>query len=85
MKDAERISRQVVGDALAPNVEIIAAHLDLEGFAYVKITRTGKQGCFSADVTSMILKGEEPAGGKMGYSDMDKMFWQHPAMEKWAK
>ena len=69
-------------DAILPNVEIVAAHLDLEGFCYLKITRTGRDECFSADVTSQVLRGEEPASGKMTTKEISKTFWSRPAMEK---
>lgn len=80
-----KIDRQKVKEALLQNLEIAAAHLDLEGFAFIKLTRTGLQACFSADVTSQVLKGEEPAGGKMTTAEISKTFWNKPAMfKKWT-
>ena len=80
-----KISRDRVKAAMLQNLEIVAAHLDLEGFAFLKVTRTGAQECFSADVTSQVLKGEEPACGKMTYKEIAKTFWREPAMEKWGR
>lgn len=77
-----RIPRQTVEKAVLPNIEIVAAHLDLEGFCYLKITRTGRDQCFSVDVTSQVLKGEEPASGKMTTKEISKHFWSKPAMDK---
>lgn len=77
-----RIDREKVKAAILQNLEVMAAHLDLEGFAFLKLTRTGLQACFSADVTSQVLKGEEPAGGKMTTKEISKTFWNKPAMFK---
>lgn len=83
-KKRVKINPSKIEEALR-NVHVVgAAHLDLEGIAYIKLTRTGAQECFASDVTGQILKGEEPAGGKMTYADMQKVFWSRPAMEKWA-
>lgn len=38
--------------AVMDQVSVIAAHLDFEGLAYIKITRDGAQSCFASDVTS---------------------------------
>jgi hypothetical protein len=81
-KILSRIDREKVKEALLQNLEIAAAHLDLEGFAFVKLTRTGLQACFSADVTSQVLKGEEPACGKLTTKEISKTFWSKPAMFK---
>lgn len=72
-----RIDRKKVKEALLAHLEIAAAHLDLEGIAYIKLTRTGSQACFSMDVTSEVLK-------KQGFDvkDQSKAFWSRPAMEK---
>lgn len=84
-KKVVRIARKKVQEAIVPHVETFAAHLDLEGFCYVKIMRTGPHECFAQDVTSRILKGEEPQGGGLTNEEMSKMWWKEPAMVKWAK
>ena len=73
-----RIQRKTVKAALLQNLEIAAAHLDLEGIAYIKVTRTGAQECFSMDVTSEVLK-------KNGFTtkELSKHFWSKPSMDKW--
>ena len=76
-----RIDRAKVKEAVLQQLEIAAAHLDLEGFAYIKVTRTGAQACFSADVTSQVLKGEVNQE-KMTTAEISKTFWQKPAMER---
>ena len=84
-KKLSRIGVDPIKKAVAQLILPIQGHLDLEGFAYIKITRTGKQECFAADVTSVILKGEEPQGARgMSYREMEQTFWRHPAMEKWG-
>jgi len=80
-----RIPQDSVKKAVAQMTIPIQGHLDLEGFAYIKITRTGKGECFASDVTSQILQGEEPAGGKMTYREMEQTFWRKPAAVKWGK
>jgi hypothetical protein len=66
--------------AILENLEIAAAHLDLEGVAYIKLVRTGAQRCFSMDVTSEVLK-------EKGFTteELEKHFWSKPSMEKWDK
>lgn len=84
-KKVVRISRKKVEQALVP-IDTFASHLDLEGFCYIKLVRTGPHECFAQDVTSMILKGEEPQGFKnMTYKDMQESLWKKPAMVKWAE
>lgn len=87
MKDKKvvRIARKNVREAIVPHVETFAAHLDLEGFCYIKVIRTGAHECFAQDVTSLVLKGEDPAGGKMTSEEIGNTFWKEPAMVKWAK
>lgn len=88
MKDlpVARIARKTVEQAITPHVETFAAHLDLEGFCYIKLVRTGAHECFAQDVTSRILKGEEPQGNRnMTTGDISDTFWKEPAMVKWAK
>lgn len=80
-----RIARKKVQQAITPHVETFAAHLDLEGFCYIKVIRTGPHECFAQDVTSRVLKGEDPQGGKMTLAEMSATFWKEPAMVKWAK
>lgn len=85
-KKVVRIARKKVKDALLQHIEVFAAHLDLEGFCYVKIVRTGPHENFAQDVTSKILKGEEPQGFKnMTHAEMSEAFWNRPAMVKWAE
>ena len=76
-----RIDRAKVKEAVLQQLEIVAAHLDLEGFGYIKVTRTGAQACFSADVTSQVLKGEI-AHEQMTTAEISKTFWSKPAMER---
>jgi len=71
--------------ALIESSPVVRAHLDLEGFAFVKVTRTGPDSCFSADVTNHVLKGEEPACGKMTTKEISDTFWKVPASERWDK
>lgn len=81
-----RIARNKVHQALLPHIEVFAAHLDLEGFAYIKVLRTGPHECFAQDVTSRILKGEEPQGNRnMTTKEISDAFWKTPAMVKWGK
>ena len=84
-KPVVRIARKKVKEALVPHVETFAAHLDLEGFCYIKVLRTGPHECFAQDVTSRVLKGEDPQGGAMTLKDMADTFWKKPAMVKWAE
>jgi hypothetical protein len=77
-----RIDRKCVKDAMTPHVEVIASHLDLEGFCYVKLIRTGPNQCFMQDVTTRVLKGESET---FTLKEIAKAFWREPAMEKWAK
>lgn len=85
-KRVVRIARDKVRKALLPHIETFAAHLDLEGFAYIKVLRTGPHECFAQDVTSRILKGEEPAGSRnMTTKEISDTFWKEPAMVKWGK
>lgn len=79
-----RIDRAKVKEALLQNLEVAAAHLDLEGFAYIKLTRTGAQACFSADVTSEVLKNGGCTGEKMTTKEISKTFWSKPAMERFG-
>lgn len=84
-KKVVRIARKKVREAIVPHVETFAAHLDLEGFCIIKVTRTGPHECFAQDVTSMVLKGEYPPGPKMTTGEISDTFWKEPAMVKWAK
>jgi hypothetical protein len=79
-KKVTRIDPSRVSEALK-NLHVVgAAHLDFEGVAYIKLTRTGAQECFAADVTSLILGGGENAGK---YKAQEHL-WKTPAMEKWG-
>jgi hypothetical protein len=73
-----RIDHKAVRDALLALQAQVAGHLDLEGFAYIKITRTGPDTCFSSDKTSEVLKLEG-----CDYKEQERTFWQNPAMRKW--
>lgn len=66
-----------VVDALGQQVNVIVGHLDLEGFAYVKITRTGAEECFASDVTSEVLKKEG-----FDYKEQKFHFWKRPACDR---
>jgi hypothetical protein len=68
-------------DKLKDVVPLIAAHLDLEGFAYIKVTRIGKTDCFAADVTMQVLTNE---GGNppMTRGEVAKLYWEKPANQK---
>lgn len=79
-KKGTRIDPSRVSEALKNLHVVSAAHLDFEGVAYIKLTRTGAQECFAADVTSQILGGGEVAGK---YKAQEHM-WKRPAMEKWG-
>lgn len=79
-KKRVRIPQSKVEEALKSQIVVGAAHLDFEGVAYIKITRTGPDACFAADVTSNILGGGEVPGK---YKEQEKL-WQTPAMEKWG-
>jgi hypothetical protein len=80
-----KMSRAEVERAIAQQIPEIQGHLDLEGFAYVKITRTSADDCFAADLTSQVLKGEEPASGPMTNAEIAKVWWKVPAREKWGR
>lgn len=75
-----RIHPKKVEEALRDQVVVAAAHLDLEGVVYLKLTRTGAQECFVSDATSEVLK----KSGFM-YKDQAEAFWKKPAMEKWSE
>jgi hypothetical protein len=76
-----RIDRKKVNAALKNlPVEVVAAHLDLEGLCYIKVLRTGAHECFATDVTAKVLKDEG-----FEYKDQEKSFWRKPAMEKFGE
>jgi hypothetical protein len=77
------IDTNTVKEAVLSQIPTIAAHLDLEGFCYVKIVRTAKDGCFAQDLTSGLLRGEHVIP-RMTYQEMDQDLWQHPACERFA-
>lgn len=81
-KKRVQIPRSKVEDALKSQIVVGAAHLDFEGVAYIKLTRTGPDTCFAADVTSLILGGGEGHAGK--YKAQEHL-WKQPAMEKWGE
>lgn len=59
MKEPElkmvRMPAMPVHDALLQQMPQIVGHLDLEGVAYVKLTRTGAKTCFASDATADVL------------------------------
>ena len=55
-------------------------HLDLEGIAYIKITRTGANECFASDETSQALLDKG-----MDYEEQARVFWKKPARDKYAE
>lgn len=75
-----RIDPELVRMKLEDQLTVIAAHLDLEGIAYIKVTRTAAQDCFAADKTCEILKLEG-----MDLKAQKEAFWDKPAYVKWAK
>jgi hypothetical protein len=79
-KKVHKIEVRAVREALLAQVHVVAAHLDLEGISYIKLTRTGADICFSADHTSKVLKLEG-----MDHAEQSKVFWKKPAMEKWGE
>lgn len=80
-KKVAKINRLQVVRALAEfPVEVVAGHLDLEGFCYLKVVRTGPNECFVKDHTSDSLRNEG-----MSYKDMESLFWRKPASEKWGE
>lgn len=80
-KKRVQILRSKVEEAIKSQIVVGAAHLDFEGVAYIKLTRTGPQECFAADVTSLILGGGENSGK---YKAQEHL-WKQPAMEKWGE
>lgn len=84
----ERINPATVRVEFSKAQGIIAGHLDLEGFAYIKIVRDGPQSCFFQDVTQRVLEGMEPdthPGGGMTKAEIEKVFWREPAAVKWGR
>ncbi len=75
-----RMPAKPIGKAILSMVPVIQGHLDLEGFAYIKVTRTGTIECFAADETSEALKRNG-----FDYKEQSKTFWKNPAMEKFGK
>lgn len=84
-KPLAKMTRAEVERAVAQQIPAIMGHLDLEGFCYIKVTRTSPDDCFAADVTSQVLKKEEPQGDAMTNEDMARTWWKVPAREKWGK
>ena len=84
-KPVVRIARKKIKDAIVPHLETFAAHLDLEGFCYIKVLRTGPHECFAQDVTSHVLKHEAGLERAMTVREISDTFWKEPAMVKWGK
>ena len=78
-----RISQKKVREALEQQIIVARSHLDLDGFCYVKLVRTGPDDCFAQDVTSGLLRGEHELP-KMTYREMERELWRHPAMERFG-
>lgn len=74
----EHMDQATVARAMGEQIESVRAHLDLEGVAYIKVTRTGPQNCFSSDATCDVLKAKG-----MDYKEQSETFWKKPAMKKW--
>ena len=76
-----RIDRKKVRDMLAEFslTETVASHLDLEGFAHIKIIRHGPHECFAQDVTQATLRES------LSLEKIERTFWREPAMVKWGK
>lgn len=84
-KKVVRIKREVARSALeALPVEVVAGHLDLEGFCYIKVTRTGPHECFAQDVTQRILTNDIDLT-PMTVEEISRTYWSQPAMQKWGK
>lgn len=87
MKDKKvvRIARKKVEEMLkALPIETVAAHLDLEGFCYIKVVRTGAHEGFAQDSTQRVLTGEL-GNPPMTVKEIGETFWKEPAMVKWGK
>lgn len=80
-KKRVRIPQSKVEEALRGQIVVGAAHLDFEGVAYIKLTRTGPDSCIAADVTSNVLGGGEVPGKYKA----QEVHWKTPAMEKWGE
>jgi hypothetical protein len=78
--DNGRIDPELIHMRLTDQLQVIAGHLDLEGFAYVKVVRDGVQSCFAQDQTSELLK-------TLGFTveDQKKLYWDKPAYAKWLE
>jgi len=74
----------VTADKLKDVVPIIAAHLDLEGFCYIKVTRIGAKDCFAADVTMAVLTNEG-GGPALTRAEIAKLYWEKPSNQKMWK
>lgn len=78
-KKQNKLKASVAMAALEQSLHSVVGHLDLEGVAYIKITRTGKQSCFSMDATGATLRGENAV--KLSWKELSEL-WDHPACEK---
>lgn len=76
---------EAVQKALAEQVPSIQGHLDLEGFAYIKVTRTGKDDCFAGDATMDVLTRRAGCERAFTVDEVAALFWKKPAKEKWEK
>lgn len=67
------MSQRRVEQALDGMIEHVRAHLDLEGIAYIKVTRTGKDACFASDATADVFRKDG-----LHNEDMAKLYWNKP-------
>lgn len=67
------IGQRTVERALDGMIEQARAHLDLEGIAYIKVVRTGKDECFATDATADVFRKDG-----MTNADMERDYWRHP-------
>ncbi len=84
-KPVVRMSRAKVAAALKTlPLETIAGHLDLEGFCFIKVVRTGPHEGHAQDMTQRILTNDIDLR-PMTVEEISKTYWKEPAMMKWAK
>ena len=62
------MSKNPILDAVKQNLPVIAAHMDFEGIAILKVVRDGSHHCFIVDITGQIIH------------DLD---FKNPACKKW--
>lgn len=72
-----KIPRAPVEGALKDIAAIVQSHLNLEGFAVIKIQRTSKDDCFAQDVTMRVLEKD------FSRKDISEMYWKNPEWTRW--